>query len=58
MFFLDASFFRASYNADGILIFNALSFTFSPPLQLLLRVNRHLPQSFPFVFVAFASTAC
>ena len=33
MFFLDASFFRASYNADGILIFNALSFTFSPPLQ-------------------------
>lgn len=33
MFFLDASFFRASYKADGILIFNALSFTFSPPLQ-------------------------
>nr|DAO95844.1 MAG TPA: hypothetical protein [Caudoviricetes sp.] len=33
MFFLAASFFSASYNADGILIFNALSFTFSPPLQ-------------------------
>ena len=33
MFFFAASFFRASYSADGILIFNALSFTFSPPLQ-------------------------
>ena len=33
MFFFAASFFSASYNADGILIFNALSFTFSPPLQ-------------------------
>ena len=33
MFFFAASFFRASYSADEILIFNALSFTFSPPLQ-------------------------
>ncbi len=54
MFFLAASFFSASYKADGILIFNALSFTFSPPLQLLLYVNQHLAQAFSFIFVGFA----
>lgn len=57
MFFLAASFFSASYKADGILIFNALSFTFSPPLQLLLYVNQHLAQAFSFIFVGFAHRA-
>ena len=54
MFFLAASFFSASCKADGILIFNALSFTFSPPLQLLLYVNQHFPQAFSFIFIGFA----
>ena len=40
MFFFAASFFSASYSADGILMFNALSFTFSPPLQFYYNYCR------------------
>ena len=58
MFFFSASFFNASYKADGILIFNALSFTFSPPLQFYYKyccMSSASSTSFLFYFCWFCS---
>ena len=58
MFFFSASFFNASYKADGILIFNALSFTFSPPLQFYYKyccMSSASSTNFLFYFCWFCS---